>query len=362
MLNTHTDGDGSKNSDGSAVYNPMKHFVLGNEQLNWIADSLLTVQEGQKVIFMGHAPIKACIDGSVFTGIVTSYKNRNSYKGTANITGTYWGTDEKYSKVSVNKDFANAKGDLVGYFHGHIHKDTMTVDGEYPIISITTAGGDLRDEYLTNGTLTRVKGTATETAIDLVTVTGDYVYLTRIGSGYDRKYNRLTKEITIDYDSAYIPPTYEPDELPGNVTNLMDTCELHLNKRYSHSGGGIANDGTGMFVLIIPFETNGSTTHTLKFRNLSIPLNSASGSTLYGLDSNKGNSQMINGGVIPAMSGLIILDNGKSAEIKFTTSSSVKYLALTIRVKEKVVIAESDIADYIITLDEDRVTLEYQEI
>ena len=243
MLNTHTDGDSSKNSDGSAVYNPMKHFVLGNEQLNWIANSLLTVQEGQKVIFMGHAPIKACIDGSIFTGILTSYKNRNNYEGTTNITGTYWGTNEKYSKVSVNKDFTSAKGDLVGYFHGHIHRDTITVDGAYPIISITTAGGDLRDEYLTNGTLTRVNGTPTETAIDLVTVTSDYIYFTRIGSGYDRKYNRLTKEITIDYDSAYKPPTDGGGEDGGDNSELTQgeiTSEVtwQENTRLSSSSGG----------------------------------------------------------------------------------------------------------------------------
>ena len=250
MLNTHTDGDGSENSDGSAVYNPMKHFVLGNEQLNWIANSLLTVQEGQKVIFMGHAPTRYCLDGSIFENMIASYKNRNSYEGTVNITGQYWGTDEKYSKVSVNKDFANAKGDLVGYFHGHIHKDTISVDGYYPVISITTGGGDLRDDYLVNGTLTRVKGTPTETAIDLVTVTSDYIYLTRIGSGYDRKYNRLTKEITIDYDSAYIPPT--EDEENGGDTN----DELKPSNLFDINGDGyVAWDGSKMYTNWIPYTT-----------------------------------------------------------------------------------------------------------
>lgn len=251
MLNTHTDGDGSKHSDGSAVYNPMKNFVLGNEQLNWIANSLLSVQEGQKVIFMGHAPIKACKDGSIFTGILTAYRNNTIYEGSVVVTGEYWGTNEKYSKVTVNKDFTNAKGDLVGYFHGHIHRDTITVDGAYPIISITTAGGDLRDEYLTNGTLTRVNGTPTETAIDLVTVTSDYIYFTRIGSGYDRKYNRLTKEITIDYDSAYKPPTDGGGEDDGDNSELTQgeiTSEVTWkeNTRLSSSSGNYSTQ-TGIY-------------------------------------------------------------------------------------------------------------------
>ena len=204
MLNSHTDGDNSVYEDGTAVYNSDHNFVFGNEQLNWVANSLLTVEESKKVIFMAHAPIRFCLDGSILTGILTSYKNKIHYKESINITGEYWGNDEKYSTISVDKDFTNAKGDLVGYFHGHIHKDTISINDDFVEISITTAGGpNIKDDYFLDGTLNRVKGTATETAIDLVTVTSDYIYLTRIGSGYDRKYNRLTKEITIDYDSAY---------------------------------------------------------------------------------------------------------------------------------------------------------------
>ena len=353
MLNTHTDGDGSENSNGSAVYNPMKHFVLGNEQLNWIADTLLTVQEGQKVMFMGHAPVKACLDGSIFTGILTSYKNRTNYVGTKNITGTYWGTDEKYSKVSVNKDFANAKGDLIGYFHGHIHKDTISTDGDYPIISITTAGGDLRDEYLTNGTLTRVQGTATETAIDLVTVTGDYVYLTRIGSGYDRKYNRLTKEITIDYDSAYIPPT-EPEEPtePDNSNNLLDTGEVYLNKRYSQSGGGIV-DGNGSICILIPVEGDGATSYTLTISNLPNATLGGNANTLYRLDELKACLGNVNGSnYIPQMtSGATISSDLKSAQVIFIPTSDTKYMALTLSIQSGSAITEDKLTGVTITLD-----------
>lgn len=217
MLNTHTDGDGSKDDNDVPTYHSYKHYVLGNEQLNWIANSLLTVRDGQKVVFMGHTPIRACVDGSIFTGILNAYKNRVSYVGNTVITGDYWGTDEKYTKVEVDVDFTSTKGDLIGYFHGHTHIDRIQADGEFPVIGITTAGGDQRDSYLVNKVLTRTKGTATETSIDLVSVTTDYIYFTRIGCGYDRKYNRITKEITIDYDSAYNPSTYSPTQCENTL-------------------------------------------------------------------------------------------------------------------------------------------------
>ena len=86
--------------------------------------------------------------------------------------------------------------------------------------------------------MTRVKGTPTETAMDLVTVTSDYIYLTRIGCGYDRKYNRTTKEITIDYDSNYIPPVEEPENTltQGDITHEVGYT---LDKRYSTSDGSL---------------------------------------------------------------------------------------------------------------------------
>ena len=256
MLNTHTFGDNSTNEQGQAIYNGFKHDVFGSEQLQWVADTLNTVKENQQVIFVGHVPLNALADKEVFITMINHYIGRSSGTSSKNITGTYWGTDEKYAKTIINVDFTNAKGSVLGWFNGHIHKDTIRTDSfdKLPMFSITTAGGDLRDEYLTNGTLTRVKGTPTETAIDLVTVTSDYIYFTRIGSGYDRKYNRLTKEVTIDYDSAYIPEIDEPeiDEPEGttnlaipNATNTTDTSIWVNGYRFSSSGLS-AQEGTSV--------------------------------------------------------------------------------------------------------------------
>lgn len=208
MLNTHTFGDNSTNDLGQANYNGFHHFVLGNEQLQWIADTLNTVKENQQVMFVAHAKLNLALDQDAFSAIINHYVNRGSGTVSKNIVGTHWGTDPQYSTIEVNCDFSNAKGSLIGWFNGHIHIDSIDVKSytNIPLYSVTTAGGDLRDSYLKEGTLTRTSGTATETAMDLVTVTNGFIYFTRIGSGYDRVYNRTTKEVTIDYSSAYIPP------------------------------------------------------------------------------------------------------------------------------------------------------------
>ena len=231
MLNSHTFGDDSVNAQGQAVYNGFKQCVFGSKQLQWIADTLMTVKENQQVIFMSHAPINYMKDIYVFAQMLIAYRERTDYTKTEDVSGTYWASGTEYSTSTVTKNFANAKGDFVGHFSGHIHKDIIEMLGYVPTFSITTAGGDVRDTYYTDGALTRTRGTATETAIDLVTITSDYVYFTRIGSGYDRKFNRLTNEVTIDTT----PPVEEPEvELTqGEITNEVTWT---MDKRLSSAG------------------------------------------------------------------------------------------------------------------------------
>ena len=74
---------------------------------------------------------------------------------------------------------------MAAFFHGHIHKDTIdTTSYSFPCISITTAGGDVRDSRMAE----RTPGTATETAIDVVTLdkAARRIYMTRVGVGSDR--------------------------------------------------------------------------------------------------------------------------------------------------------------------------------
>ena len=218
MLNTHTFGDDSSNEQGQAVYNGFKYQVIGTKQMQWVADTLNTVKENQQVIFIAHAPLNQEGDHTVFRSMLNSYISRGKGTHTVALSNTYWGTGAEYANTTITVDFTNAKGSILGWFNGHIHNDTVNTSAYsmLPMFSITTAGGDVRDSYYTNGTLTRIKGKATETAIDLVTITSDFIYFTRIGSGYDRVYNRATKEVTIDTNSAYVPPTSESGGSTGS--------------------------------------------------------------------------------------------------------------------------------------------------
>lgn len=183
MLNCHTDGDGSNDANGDAVYNSMKVSVYGTEQLAWLKEVLLSTPEGTKIIVSAHQPIANSKDGALLAGMLNAYNNRGTYKNSITITDDYWGkgvTDTTYTKVSVDVDFTNAKGKVKCYLHGHIHKDTHdNTTHTFASISITTAGADVRDAVPQE----RVVGTATETALDIVTITSDYIYCTRLGAG-----------------------------------------------------------------------------------------------------------------------------------------------------------------------------------
>ncbi len=190
MLNFHTDGDGSNDSNGYAVYNSMKNFVLGSKQLEWLINDALNVDENWNIVIMGHPPISNAEDGSLFADIINAYNGRTAYAGgSINLENDFWGkniSSEYNTSTAPSKDFSQAKGEVIAYFHGHIHRDTIDETAlSCPAISITTASSDVRDENPPE----RVIGTATETAMDIVTVDKAVrtIYLTRLGAGEDRQ-------------------------------------------------------------------------------------------------------------------------------------------------------------------------------
>lgn len=189
MLNGHTDGDGSNDEDGLAIYSSMWNSVYGTEQLQWIADTLNSVPDGYKVIAFAHEPLTESNDGNLVASLFEAYNNKTSYSNEINVQSDYWGkdlTDSPYILSKVNCDFTNAKGEFIAYFHGHIHYDRVdTTSYDFPCISITTAGGDVRD----SNPVERIVGTATETALDVVTIDKEarIIYMTRVGAGIDRE-------------------------------------------------------------------------------------------------------------------------------------------------------------------------------
>ncbi len=193
MLNFHTDGDGSNDSYGFAVYNSMKHFVLGSKQLQWLQQEALAVEEGWQIVLMGHPSLldEDAKDASSLINMIRAYNHRSPYTAeTVALEDTYWGssrTGEYNVSETCSQDFSQAKGEIIAYFHGHNHKDTIrTEELPCPMIGITTAGGDVRD---TDYTAERVPGTATETAMDIVTIdrVSRTISMTRLGAGNDRQ-------------------------------------------------------------------------------------------------------------------------------------------------------------------------------
>lgn len=237
MLNGHTDGDSSVDSNGCAVYNSQKNGVYGTEQLAWLANVALDVPEEWGVILMAHQPIIASKDGEILNGILKAYNNKTSYSGSVDVSGNYWGngvTDATYKTVTANVNFADAKGEVIAMFTGHTHQDLVYAASDYgyacPVIVITTAGADVRGN---NTNYNRVVGTATETAMDIVTVDrlNKKIYCTRLGAGVDR---------IISYSGATIV-TYSITNTLTNCTNSNGVSTIGAGKPYS--GTIAANSG-----------------------------------------------------------------------------------------------------------------------
>lgn len=93
-----------------------------------------------------------------------------------------------YDHVEVDADFTNAKGQIVGFFGGHVHFDSNNVSNG---INRITTRCDAKEEN--NSTLNeeRVVGTITEQSFDVFTVNKkrNKIYATKIGAGSDREIN-----------------------------------------------------------------------------------------------------------------------------------------------------------------------------
>ena len=95
------------------------------------------------------------------------------------------GTVEGYDAVSVDCDFSNAKGELIGYFAGHSHNDSYAITNDIPVITTRCDGGEENDSTLR---AERVTGTITEQSFDVFTVNKKTrtIHATKIGAGIDR--------------------------------------------------------------------------------------------------------------------------------------------------------------------------------
>ena len=259
MLNSHTDGDGSVDADGHAVYNPFKNFVFGQEQLEWVANKALKVPKDWNVVIMSHSNLGGIKDGSLLNGIISAFNSKTTYSGNITINSDYWGTnvsDTTYKNISVSADFSNANGGIIAYFHGHNHKDVIdTTTWAVPHIGITTAGGDVRDA----NPVERIVGTANETVLDIVSIDleNQIIHLTRLGAGADREvsYNLNVlqfEEIStpvkgVDYwtetDKAEMVDELS-DEIAAEVESRLDGAKADIVAELITQIGGMPVFGT----------------------------------------------------------------------------------------------------------------------
>lgn len=183
------DGEYSINEDGTAVWN-LKNGGYTQAQLDWLIDSL-RVENGWSIIISSHIPptAKLPIDYSsircydIIRGITTAYCNRNTYQGSyifnANNGEGLW------ANVNISVDFSEERGEIIGWFSGHAHRDAIIADDlPFPIITITSASNFGYDESEAERTL----DTITETAIDFVTINKKtkVISFSRLGVGSDR--------------------------------------------------------------------------------------------------------------------------------------------------------------------------------
>lgn len=178
-----------ENEDGTAANNLMRKCRFGQSQQDFAIAALKSLPDGDwTVVFGCHMPICAFPgdggggDLSLFREVLIAFQNRSAYSGT-------YGTIGEYDYVSVNVDFSDAKGRVVGAFSGHMHNDLLNTDYPFPIMTIA-ADNHTSFKDIEGGGITEVGelGTITEQAFDVMTVDNKngVIYATRIGKGVDR--------------------------------------------------------------------------------------------------------------------------------------------------------------------------------
>lgn len=178
-LNTQCN-DYELQADGTQKYPTMWIMRFSKAQFDFLVNEALVenVTNRTKIVIFGHVPLtQEIIERELMIGVLKAFKNKTAYSGSC--AGEYG-----YDAVSVNADFTNAKGTLVGYFHGHIHSDSLDTTKGFNIIGTRS---DAKEEYTEEMRNERVAGTVTEQSFNVFTVTPSTIYATKIGAGTDRE-------------------------------------------------------------------------------------------------------------------------------------------------------------------------------
>lgn len=192
MLNTNhrgADPDATVSADGSSSYPYMSFYRITQVQMEMIRDALTTIpNDSWSVVIASHIPpigqIDRYGDGSYVIDISAHFGDFvalrdliNAYVDREAKTITYAGT-AAWDKISLSVDFSAAKGHLVEFQSGHLHKylyfspldvdpKTETVIG-FPLRTVRCDGFQENHDDTNDSTLDdayaaqRVKGTTSE--------------------------------------------------------------------------------------------------------------------------------------------------------------------------------------------------------
>ena len=152
-------------------------FEVSDTQINWLKATLNSVPDGYVVAIESHlVPLNANQFASFPAAkIGTTISNGEDLQAIASAYAAKTG------------DFANAKGDLIGWFGGHYHADDITVrDG----VTYITTLADCMSVWDIPEVPKKTVGTTSEQAFDVATVdrAARKVSLIRVGDGSDRNF------------------------------------------------------------------------------------------------------------------------------------------------------------------------------
>lgn len=208
ILNSHVNKY-ELNADGSMKYNNMQNFRFGKSQYDMVIEALESVPSDEwSVIFGSHVPLDRSGEYIYWGGTVDSngaqignpadcvvmMRMLNAYYKKTTYSGSFAGSQNGFDAVSVNVDFSDAKGQIMAYHGGHVHKDTAwgtsygwngAEHSDFFIISTRSDGRVENESALMNE---RVAGTITEQSFDVFTYNKAErkIYATKIGAGDDR--------------------------------------------------------------------------------------------------------------------------------------------------------------------------------
>ena len=198
----------NKSSQGDYYFDnkaqKIRYFVLTcnyesyvtNETTTWFFNELLNVPDNYTIVIISHISLKkSSVSGTTYNKLMfienmryiglacTAYNNRQYY------------TSPIDSQVY---NFTNKTGEVILILSGHTHFDCDNVNFEITdpglpiqiltVVTTTDAYAKQLDDY---GTLSRVAGTTSEQAFDIVRIdkTNRKIYFYRVGAGDDREYD-----------------------------------------------------------------------------------------------------------------------------------------------------------------------------